>query len=90
LIERLCVIVMASYPSKPQLVSKYAVPAAFALLPDARGEVKAAAQQLLATLASLMGPALLETASNLSPANQQKLIELLSPGGSSRRFSREV
>jgi hypothetical protein len=85
LIERLCVIVLASYASKPQLVTKYAIPAAFALLPDAKGDVKVAAQQLLSTLATLMGTTLLETASNLSPANQQKLIEYLTPGGSSRR-----
>lgn len=74
-VEKLVVIANALYPSKPQLVVKYAVPAAFALLNDARGEGKLAASALLMALARLMGPALLEQAAQLSPVLQQRVAD---------------
>ncbi|EFJ52893.1 hypothetical protein VOLCADRAFT_86333 [Volvox carteri f. nagariensis] len=77
LAEKLVQIVGALYVSKPQLVARYAVPAAFALLNDGRGgpEAKAAAGVLLAGLARLMGPALLEQASSLSAVAQQRVAD---------------
>ncbi|GLI71807.1 hypothetical protein VaNZ11_017199 [Volvox africanus] len=77
LAEKLVRIVTAMYGSKPQLVSRYAVPAVFALLNDGRGglETKAAASVLLAGLARQMGPALLEQAASLNAVAQQRVAD---------------
>ncbi|GFR42338.1 hypothetical protein Agub_g3246 [Astrephomene gubernaculifera] len=76
LVEKLVQIVNGLYGTKPQLVTRYAVPAAFALLNDSRGgEAKAAANALLGALARLMGPALLEQATSLNGVAQQKVAE---------------
>ncbi|GLC41052.1 hypothetical protein PLESTB_000948600 [Pleodorina starrii] len=77
LAEKLVSVVGALHGSKPQLVSRYAVPAAFALLNDGRGgvEVKAAAGVLLAGLARLLGGALLEQASSLNAVAQQRVMD---------------
>ncbi|GIL85496.1 hypothetical protein Vretifemale_14008 [Volvox reticuliferus] len=77
LAEKLVQIVTALYGSKPQLVSRYAVPAVFALLNDGRGglETKAAASVLLAGLARQMGPALLEQAASLNAVAQQRVAD---------------
>jgi hypothetical protein len=72
-VDKLCSVVFALHSSKPHLVAKYAVPAALSLLNDAKGESKAAAGQLLGTLAALMGPALLEHATSLAPPLQRRV-----------------
>lgn len=80
-VEKLVGIVNALYPAKPQLVVRYAVPAAFALLNDGRGDGKAAANALLAALARLMGPALMDHAVALQPALQQRVSEAVAAAG---------
>ncbi|MEW5296966.1 MAG: hypothetical protein WDW36_000208 [Sanguina aurantia] len=73
LVEKLQAIIVAAYPSKPQLVARYAVPAALSLLGDSRGDTRAASTALLTTLARLMGPPLLDHSGNLSPQQQQRV-----------------
>ncbi|KXZ45846.1 hypothetical protein GPECTOR_50g640 [Gonium pectorale] len=76
LVEKLVMIVERLHPSKPQLVARYAVPAAFALLNDGRGgEGKAAANALLTALARLMGPALMDQAGSLNAVAQQRVAD---------------
>ncbi|KAG2502218.1 hypothetical protein HYH03_000704 [Edaphochlamys debaryana] len=75
LVEKLIAIINPLYPAKPQLVTRYAVPAAFALLTDSKGETKAAANQLLGALARLMGPALMEQAGSLNAVAQQRVAD---------------
>ena len=62
-------------PTAPQMVVKYAIPAAFSLLNDNKGETKAASMQLLTTLARLMGPTLLDHTSALNPLARQKVMD---------------
>ena len=76
LVDKLVAIAGALYGSKPQLVARYAVPAAFALLNDSKGgEAKAAANALLGALARLMGPALLDQAGGLNAVAQQRVAD---------------
>ncbi|KAG2432395.1 hypothetical protein HYH02_012966 [Chlamydomonas schloesseri] len=76
LVDKLVAIAGALYGSKPQLVARYAVPAAFALLNDSKGgEAKAAANALLSALARMMGPALLEQAGGLNAVAQQRVAD---------------
>eukprot|EP00798_Chlamydomonas_sp_ICE-L_P017055 gene17055-23350_t len=81
MVGKLQVIITSLYPMKPNLVVKYAIPAAFSLLKDSRGESKQASTQLLTTLASLMGPTLNDHASTLQPAAQQRVAEAVSAAG---------
>lgn len=66
-------IIVAAYPSKPQLVVRYAVPAALSLLSDSKGDTRTASTALLMTLARLMGPLLLDYSGNLNPQQQQRV-----------------
>ncbi|KAG2439615.1 hypothetical protein HXX76_004967 [Chlamydomonas incerta] len=76
LVDKLVAIAGALAASKPQLVARYAVPAAFALLNDSKGgEAKAAANALLGALARMMGPALLEQAGGLNAVAQQRVAD---------------
>ncbi len=83
LVERLEVVIDALYPSKPQLVVKYVLPAALSIANDTKGgaEVKAAANQLLAALGRNMGQALLDHAATLPAALQQRVIDAVAGGG---------
>lgn len=65
------------YVKKPQLVAKHVVPAAFAMLNNTKAEERAASTQLLSCLAELMGGQLLEKASNLAPAVQQRIRDIV-------------
>jgi hypothetical protein len=47
-VERLLVLARALWPARPTLVTKHAVPAAFSLLNDTKGDGRAAANVLLA------------------------------------------
>ncbi len=78
LVEKLVAIVHSLYGSKPQLVVRYAVPAAFALLNDGRGEGKAAANALLTALARCMGTALIDQAATLNTVAQQRVADAVS------------
>lgn len=62
----------------PQLVVKYAVPAAMSLLNDSKGETKASSAQLLAALARLMGDGLLDCAASLPIPLQQRVSDAVS------------
>ncbi|MEW5315874.1 MAG: hypothetical protein WDW38_007274 [Sanguina aurantia] len=73
LVEKLQTIIVAAYPSKPQLVVRYAVPAALSLLSDSKGDTRTASTALLMTLARLMGPLLLDYSGNLNPQQQQRV-----------------
>ncbi|KAG1676614.1 hypothetical protein FOA52_008743 [Chlamydomonas sp. UWO 241] len=75
--ERLEGIIVALYPTRPQLVVKYAVPAAMSLVNDTKGgtEVKAAANVLLTALARAMGPGLMDHTASMSPALQQRVAD---------------
>lgn len=79
LAERLAQVAVAAHASQPAAVAKHAVPVAYALLADARGDVKASAAQLALGLAGVMGGALLEAAP--SEALQQRMHELLAGCG---------
>lgn len=74
---RLCGVAEAVYRSTPRLVSKYVVPAAFALAGDQKSDIKAACSALLAVLAGLMGQQLAEAASSYSPAIRLRVAEAL-------------
>ena len=67
------------YRTRPQLVSRHAVPASFALLHEARADMRSANARLLGTLSSLLGPAALQeqVAALPSPTSQQRAKELL-------------
>ncbi|KAF5833407.1 hypothetical protein DUNSADRAFT_10276 [Dunaliella salina] len=73
LVERLQVLARALWPARPTLVLKHALPAAFSLLNDTKGDGRAAANTLLMGLARLMGPQLQEHASGLQPVLQQRV-----------------
>jgi len=77
LAERLEPVIAALYPARPQLVVKYAVPAAVALANDAKGgaEVRAASNALLTALARSMGPHLLDHTETLAPAVHQRVAD---------------
>lgn len=61
-----------------QLVVKYAVPAAFALMLDPKTDVKAAANALLFELARLMGSGLMDAAAGHNAVIRAKVTEALS------------
>ncbi len=79
LVDRLEAVIDALYPSKPQLVVKYALPAALSIANDTKGgaEVKAAANQLLAALGRNMGQALMDHAATLPAALQQRVMDAI-------------
>jgi hypothetical protein len=74
LVEKLALVAEAAYSSRPSAVARHAVPLAYSLLADARGEVRAGAVQLAMGLARAMGGALLDAAP--TPALQAKMQEL--------------
>ena len=65
------------YASKPQLVAKHAVPAAFRLLEENRPDTRAGTVLLLRTLHAAMGDTLLEHAMRTPLATQQRLQEVI-------------
>ncbi len=75
LVEKLAQVAVVAYNSKPAAVTKYVVPVAYALLGDARSDVRAGAMQLAMGLGSVMGGALLDAAPN--PLLQTKMQELV-------------
>jgi hypothetical protein len=78
LVERLAELSEQVYAGRPDLVVQHALPASFALLQEARADVRAANGRLLAALAALMGPALQDRVAALpSPAAQQRVRDLL-------------
>ena len=90
LADRLEAVIDALYPAKPQLVVKYALPAALALANDTKGgtEVKAAANQLLAALGRNMGQALVDHAATLPAALQQRVMDVVLAGGAGQQQQR--
>ena len=80
LAEKLDGIIHALYPSRPQLVIKYVVPAALSVANDTKGgaEAKAAATQLLGALVRAMGPALLDHLGSLTPMLQARVQDMVS------------
>lgn len=65
------------YRSKPQLVIKHVLPAAFALVNEPKGELRSANEQLLVCLTQLLGTALLDHIGNLNAVAQQKVKDLV-------------
>ncbi len=67
------------YATRPQLVTRHALPAAFALLQEARADMRAANSKLMGVLSALLGPAALEEQVGALPgaAAQQRARELL-------------
>jgi hypothetical protein len=74
------------HPTRPQLVLRHAVPASFALLHEARADMRASNARLMAALAALLGPAALQeqVAALPSPTSQQRAKELLAIGPAGR------
>jgi len=68
-----------SHSLTPQLVTKYALPAALSIANDTKGgaEVKQAANQLLAALGRNMGQALVDHALTLPAALQQRVLDVI-------------
>lgn len=85
LAEALESIIAALAPAKPQLVIKYALPAAACLFNDTKGgaDTKAALSRLLSALVKHLGSQLLEQPGMMSTALQQRVAELL---GVAQRF----
>lgn len=79
LVDKLEVIIDAIYLTRPQLVHRYAVPAAISLANDNKGgtETKTAATRLLSALARNMGPQLLECTPGASLVVKQRLVEIV-------------
>ena len=76
-IEKLGVFLPAVHYAQPQS-TRLLLPAAFALALEARGELKAAAAQLLSGLASLLGASVVMSAAGvISSATEQRVRELL-------------
>lgn len=76
-LESLLPVLHAAHPQLTRLL----LPAAFSLAGEARGEAKAAAAQLMCSLASLLGsPPILSAAGNVSSATEQRVRELLLGG----------
>jgi len=65
------------YQVRPNLITKYVLPASFSLLTETKGEIRAANAQLLIALWRAMGPALNEHAATLSLPSQQRLSSVL-------------
>jgi hypothetical protein len=65
------------YQVRPNLISKYVLPASFSLLTETKGEIRAANAQLLVALWRAMGEQLNEAAGNLSLPSQQRLSAVL-------------
>ncbi len=82
LVYKLEAVIDAVYPSKPQLVVRYALPAALAIANDGKGgsEVKTAANQLLLALSRNMGQALVDHAATLPAALQQRVLDVIGTG----------
>ncbi|KAK9817952.1 hypothetical protein WJX72_004805 [[Myrmecia] bisecta] len=76
-IEKLDALVDAVYPSKPMLVIKHALPAAFTMLNERGSDIRVATQSLLTTLARHMGDELAQHAMNLSATNKARISEVL-------------
>eukprot|EP00195_Chlamydomonas_chlamydogama_P001663 CAMPEP_0202916712 /NCGR_PEP_ID=MMETSP1392-20130828/69262_1 /ASSEMBLY_ACC=CAM_ASM_000868 /TAXON_ID=225041 /ORGANISM="Chlamydomonas chlamydogama, Strain SAG 11-48b" /LENGTH=1484 /DNA_ID=CAMNT_0049609237 /DNA_START=160 /DNA_END=4614 /DNA_ORIENTATION=+ len=79
LVEKLQSIINAVYAVRPQLVVKYAVPAAFSLANDSKGgaESKSASTALLTTLAKLMGQSLVDQAATMPQVVQQRVSDVV-------------
>lgn len=75
MLERLGAISVTVYPTKPALVSKHSLGAAFHLLEENKPELKAATAALLRTLHALLGIGLFEMANKQPAALQQRLKE---------------
>jgi hypothetical protein len=75
MLERLGAISVTVHPSKPALVSKHSLGAAFHLLTENKPELKAGTAALLRTLHALLGIGLFEQASKQSATLQQRLQE---------------
>lgn len=65
------------YQVRPNLITKYVLPASFSLLTETKGEIRAANAQLLMALWRVMGSALNEHAASLSLPSQQRLSSVL-------------
>lgn len=76
---KLAELLPALQRSRPGLVCKVVLPAAMALLGEARagGELRGAQGALMVALAQAMGPSLLEYVATLSPAVQQRVKDAL-------------
>jgi len=79
MVDRLRVVSNHLYATKPQLVAKHAVPAAFHLLEENRPDTRVGTVLLLRTLHAVMGKTLLEHAIRTSLVTQQRLQEVLLP-----------
>ena len=77
MIDRLRELAVALYPTKPQLVTKHAIPAAFRLVEDPRTELRECTALLLRALHTLLGEALIEQATRAPSAVQQRISEML-------------
>uniref|UniRef100_A0A7S3QX62 TOG domain-containing protein n=1 Tax=Dunaliella tertiolecta TaxID=3047 RepID=A0A7S3QX62_DUNTE len=84
LVERLLVLARALWPVRPTLVLKHALPAAFSLLNDTKGDGRTAANTLLMGLARFMGPQLLEHAVGLQPVLQQRVSDAVALAGNNQ------
>ncbi|GAX73544.1 hypothetical protein CEUSTIGMA_g995.t1 [Chlamydomonas eustigma] len=85
LVDKLESVIDAVYPTKPQLVVRYALPAAVAIANDTKGgaEVRAAANQLLGALSRNMGRALVDHVSTLPASLQQRVLDAIAASNTS-------
>ena len=77
MIDKLRELSTSLYPSKPQLVMKHALPAAFRLLEDNRADLRTGTVQLLRMLHVLLGPQLFEHAQRAPSAVQSRLADVI-------------
>jgi len=77
MIDRLRELSCALYPTKPQLVSKHAVPAAFRLVEDPRSELRACTTLLLRALHTMLGDGLIEQSLKAPSSVQSRMSEML-------------
>lgn len=77
MIDRLRLLSISLYPSKPQLVTKHAVPAAFRLAEDSRSELRQCTSLLLRALHTLLGEAFIDQVQRAPSTVQARVNEVL-------------